>query len=276
MNLRKFLALSVCGVSLSFAPFVGAQQVQQAPPRANQAQPAVGQPRAGQVGQQTNWQNSDQMLANCIAIDNQKEITIAKMAADKAKNKDVKEFAQMLVKDHQAFLQKLQKLAPEATREGFLTERGAGATEEERRATSNQPDRQKVQPAVGEVKNASGQIQQTAAARNSSEAGQPIDVVQLHREIAEECIRSAQKGMKKKDGQEFDECFVGFQIAAHAAMKDKLVVFQRHASGELNQIIEEGIDATEKHLKKAEQLMKDLAGNDQSGSKASKNDGKKS
>ena len=36
--------------------------------------------------------------------------------------------------------------------------------------------------------------------------------------------------MSKKDGAEFDECFIGYQIAMHAGMKNKLVVFERHVS----------------------------------------------
>lgn len=265
MRFRTFVALTACGVGVSLTNLAFAQQspqtnqTQQANQtqqgqRVQQGQQGQGQARNGQIGQQTIWQNNDQLLANCVAIENQKEIAIAKDAQEKAKSKDAKDFAQMLVKDHQAFLQKLQRYAPETTREGYLnasdhpnvTNRG------EDQSTS------KVQSAGGEVRNAAGQIQQTAGARNDS--AQPINILQLHREVAEECIRNAKQMMEKKDGKEFDECFIGFQIAAHAAMKDKLTVFQRHVSGELRPILADGLQTTEKHLKKAEDLMKDLAG----------------
>jgi len=251
MSFRTVIALSACGVGLSITNLAVAQQAQQNQPRANQSQQVQGQAGVGQVDQQTIWKNNDQLLANCVAIQNQAEIAIAKNAQEKAKNKDVKEFAQMLVKDHQSFLQKLQRFAPETTREGYLNDRSETAS-------NDQKSNSKVQPAGGEVRNAKGQIQQTAGARDAGSEAQPINVIQLHREIAEECVRSAKSGMSKKDGKEFDECFVGFQIAAHAEMKDKLIVFQRHVSGDLKQILSDGFDTTEKHLKKAEELMKDL------------------
>lgn len=261
MSFRKLVALSACGAGLYCTNVVVAQQAPQNQPRGNQVQVQAG---AGQLDQQTIWKNNDQLLANCVAIQNQAEIAIAKNAQEKAKNKDVKEFAQMLVKDHQAFLQKLQRFAPETTREGYLNDRNETASNDQKSSS-------KVQPAGGEVRNANGQIQQTAATQNAgSDAGQPINIIQLHREIAEECIRSAKSGMSKKDGKEFDECFVGFQIAAHAEMKNKLTVFQRHVSGDLKQILSDGLETTEKHLKKAEDLMKDLSDRDSKGDSTAK------
>jgi len=253
------MCLTLTGVSNAQQVQTRAAQPQQA--QQGQAVQAQGQPKAGQVGQAAQWQNTDQILASCIAIANQKEVTIAKMAGEKAKSKDVKDFANMLVKDHSDFLQKLRKFAPEASQEGFLNDRGESTANSDRRTTANPPrdEKNRIQPAGGEARNANNQVQQTAGVKNASETGQPLDMVQLHREIAEECIRSARQGMDKKEGAEFDECFVGFQIAAHASMKDKLTVFERHASGDLKQVIAQGRETTEKHLKHAEDLMKDLA-----------------
>ncbi|HUP82398.1 MAG TPA: hypothetical protein VM260_27845 [Pirellula sp.] len=45
-------------------------------------------------------------------------------------------------------------------------------------------------------------------------------------------------------------------------MKSKLTVFQRHATGELKQLISEGLQTTEKHLKHAEGVMDNLAKDD--------------
>jgi len=280
MNLRKLVAVSACGASLSVASLASAQQVQPRAAQPQRVQQVQGQPRAGQVVQQTQWQNTDHQLATCIAIGNQTEVAIAKIAEEKAKSKDVKEFAQMLVKDHTAFLQKLQKFAPEATQEGYLNDQQE-TTNENQRTSATQPRtpgvQVQVQPAGGQVEVKKGQIQQTAGTDQAAgaEAGQPLDFVQLHREIAEECIRSAKQGMSKKDGKEFDECFIGFQIAAHAEMKNKLTVLQRHASSDLAQVIGDGIQTTERHMKKAEGLIKDLADSGSSVTKRDRSDDKK-
>src|SRR4051812_4540771 len=103
MRFKRLVAVPVCGVCLTVTGVLNAQQVQTRAEKPQQVQ--QGQPRAGQVGQPAQWQNADQILASCIAITNQKEVTIAKLAGEKAKNKDVKEFANMLVKDHSDFLQ---------------------------------------------------------------------------------------------------------------------------------------------------------------------------
>jgi predicted outer membrane protein len=257
MNVRKLVALSLCGVGLSVASLAMAQQVVKKGSEVPQA--------PGQAGQRTQLQNTDHMLATCVAIGNQEEVAIAKFAADKAQHKDVKEFAAMLVKDHRAFNQKLQKYAPEATQDGYLMEKDATTVDGDGRTSSAKPKA----PTSG-----SSSIQQTSATKENSE-GQPLDLVQLHRELAEECIQSAKMGMSKKDKSEFDECFIGYQIAMHAGMKNKLTVFERHASGDLKQVLVAGIETTEKHMQKAEQIMKKLASADSSTAKKDRSDDSK-
>ena len=119
-----------------------------------------------------------------------------------------------------------------------------------------------------------GSIQQTSATKEASN-GQSLDLVQLHRERAQECIQSAMTGMSKKDKSEFDECFIGYQIAMHAGMKNKLTVFERHVSGDLKQVLATGIETTEMHMKKAEQIMKKLASADSSTAKKDRSDDSK-
>jgi len=306
MRVRKLIAASVCGTIIGAFGSAQAQQVQQAQP----AQTRPAQPQAGQVqgqantaGQRSHWQSNDQVMATCVAIDNQEEIAIAKFAAEKARNEEVKDFAQMLSKDHQTFLQKLQRYAPEATRDGYLMDKKS-TNDNSRRQDSTQRTNgvdfkvqpvdeprkdQPVQQAAGTAPAAASQnaqqqnaqqqnaqqqnAQQNAQQQNAQhqQSGQHFDIVALHKEIAEECVAQSKEELGKKDGSKFDECFIGQQIAKHAAMKVKLTVLQRHASGELNQLLREGQDATEKHLKKAEDIMKKLADNrSDSDSKSSK------
>lgn len=94
------------------------------------------------------------------------------------------------------------------------------------------------------------------AASGSTTVG--IDMIQLQREVAQQCISDSKKYLNAKDGDEFDKCFVGMQIAKHAAMHTKLVVLGRHTSDEMKQMVTEGIQATAKHMKAAESLMAKL------------------
>jgi predicted outer membrane protein len=177
-------------------------------------------------------------FASCVAIENQEEIAIAKFAKEKSKNKDVQKFADMLVKDHTEFLGKLRKLAPEATKEGFLTEE---STDGKTRTAAKPP--------------LDGQRDGT------------VDQLALQRELAEQCVEDSKAALSEKSAEEFDECFVGQQIAKHAAMKTKLTVFQRHASDELGELLAAGEKKTFEHLEHVEKLIKQLKKADSKSSK---------
>jgi predicted outer membrane protein len=266
MQLRKALsALSIAALA-SATGIIDAQQPQ--PPRA--AQPGVqvqvqpGAPRTTnqpvQPGQRAGWQSNDQTLATCVSIDNQEEVALAKYAQSKASSDDVKEFTDMLIKDHQAFLQKLDRFAPGASRDNFLTTP---------RTTSTGTG---VQPAGGQAQTQPGQtIQQTAGTQATNA---PIDLLQLHREIAAQCLADTQKMLGEKDGDEFDKCFTGLQIAKHAAMQTKLSVLQKHASKELAEILKDGAETTKMHQEQAEKIMEQLA--DASKADSAKSDASKS
>jgi len=229
MNLRKVVAGLACSCLLSGIAVMAADTQTK-----------------DQAGQHSQWKNSDHALATCVAIANQEEVAMAKFAESKSKNQDVKDFAKMLVSDHQNFLKKLEKFAPEASRDGYLTERNENATNETKQTTTTQPKK------LGEV-NVS--VDQT----NANAEGSRLDFVALHRELAENCIRQTKDAWSKKDGNKFDECFIGAQIVKHAEMKNKLTVFERHTSGELRDVFMAGRETTEKHMKRAEEIMKKLS-----------------
>lgn len=202
---------------------------------------------AAKAGEQrSSWKNADHMLASCVAIDNQEEVAVARFAEKKLTNTAAKDFAKMLIADHTAYLRKLEHFAPEATHDGFLTVERSPTRLDADRDAANQPK--------------PGAIQRTAAKPNlGTQDAATIDMLQLHRELAEQCLADTQEMMNGKKGLEYDECFVGMQIAKHAAMKTKLEVFQRHASSELKELFAQGLTTTTSHLERAEELMEQLA-----------------
>lgn len=208
------------------------------------AQP--GQP--AQSGQRAGWQANDQNLAGCVAIENQEEVALAKWVMSKAKSEDVKDFADMLASDHEAFLKKLERFTPEA-REGALGT--------DQRTTAADQEGGRVQPAGGlqPQPGQPGRIQQTAG---QQAAGQGIDLIQLQREIALQCLSDTKKALSEKEGDEFDRCFVGGQIVKHAAMHSKLTVLQKHASGELAQLFKDATETVKSHQEEAEKLIEQI------------------
>lgn len=232
MSFKKLVSSSICTAVLCTA--VSAQETKQ-----NQLpQKAIENQSANRMGSQALV--TPQQLAACWALDNQEAVILAKFGQEKSKNKDVSNFAKMIAEEHQACLKKLSKFAPEATREGYLVDNQADQSRSRNESNSDP----------------TGITNQNATASGPTTLG--IDMVQLQREVAQQCISDSKKYLNAKDGDEFDKCFVGMQIAKHAAMHTKLVVLQRHTSDEMKQMVTEGIQAIDKHMKAAESLMAKL------------------
>jgi predicted outer membrane protein len=205
---------------------------------------------------------ADHMFASCVAVGNQEEIIIAELGIKKAHSDDVKKFAEMMVADHHAFLLKLKKFAPEATQPGFLGDGVREARSEGKGA--------KIVNAVGKILQTAASDAddkpdakkgvETAAATRSADAGKgDINFLDLQKEMANECLALTRDKLSAKSGAGFDECFMGQQVGMHLAMKAKLTVFHRHASGELAEILADGLKTTDQHLAKAEHLMKTIS-----------------
>ena len=246
MSFKKLVSSSICTAVLCTA--VSAQETKPnqgaLPQQANANQGAGKMTSAGMV--------TPQQLASCWALDNQEEIILAKFAQEKSKNKDVDSFAKMIAEEHQSCLKKLSKFAPEASREGYLTENQAEHSRSN--SNSNATTNRSADQTNSTVPNGTANVH----APNNGAQTSGIDMMQLQREIAQQCISDSKKYLSAKDGDEFDKCFVGMQIAKHAAMHTKLVVLQRHTTSEMQQMVSEGIQATEKHMKAAESLMAKL------------------
>jgi hypothetical protein len=237
------------------------------------------------VEERTSWRDGDHFLASCIAINNQEEVALSQWAQDKLQNAQAKEFAKMLVKDHSEFLTKLERYAPEATEENFLTtttvttsrqpgDRNPGARREERQREraenraeraenkgkdDSSDDQNPQEPDDQASSKGKGTIQQVSGTTEYVETKNlNVDLMQLHREFAEQCLADTKEMLTAKSDQEFDTCFVGLQIARHAAMKSKLTVCERHATGELKDLLAQARTTTSNHLELAKKLIKQL------------------
>ncbi len=250
MSLKKlvsssFVTAALCGVvTAQESPKQGGL-----PPQTN-ANQSIDKQDASKHMTQTSV--TPQQIATCLAVDNQEEVILSKFAQEKTKNEEVTKFAKMIAEEHQSCLKKLSKLAPEAAREGYLTDSRADQSH-------SRTDASQASASTNSNTNKDRNPNQINASSNTHNAS--IDMMQLQREMAQQCITDSKQYLSKKEGAEFDKCFVGMQIAKHAAMQTKLVVLQRHTSDELQQIIAEGIQTTAKHMKEAETLMTKLDAN---------------
>ncbi|MBX3448258.1 MAG: DUF4142 domain-containing protein [Planctomycetaceae bacterium] len=266
-------SVAMCGVALQLSaadeptpnrqPNQPATNRQANQPGANRQGTEVGTSRQsdGRADREIRWQGTDQMLATCVAIDNKAEVALAEFGASQTQNDKVKEFARMLVTDHQQFLQKLQQYAPSSDQIRFTEERASTSANSnvEQAAGTARRDARVQQTAGNEEDRARPNREERQANRAERRTGTEIDPVQLHRELAEQCLADTKQMLTESKNKNFDECFVGHQIAMHGAMISKLKVLERHSSDELAQILADGRKTSQSHLDKAEQLMKELA-----------------
>lgn len=299
MKIRQMVVVPIAGAMLS-AAFVSAQETQTRPQTGNnqpgQAQQGQDQQnqgrkpgqtdqnqqgqrsgqtntRSGQTGEHTQWQNPDHVMAACVAIDNQEEVALATMLQDKLQHEEAKQFAAMLIKDHQNYLSSLEKFAPGIASQELEHGGAAGQAQGNKNRSGVEQARGEkaanapgIRQTSGDEKDRDDQNRDTAGndkndqnSKNSQhdQSGLP-DLVQIQREIAQECLRATREDMQNKQGIDADKAFIGAQIIKHGAMKAKLTVLQRHASDELAQVFAKGAETTEKHKQQAEQIMKKL------------------
>jgi predicted outer membrane protein len=182
----------------------------------------------------------DQAIATCLALGNHEEVALAKFAQGRAESDQVKQFAEMMVRDHQAALEKLNRLSPQLATLNLNLEEGAHAA---------------AAPTT------------TAQAGHAGAGGDVSQqMVAMQRSVAQHCLQLTQRELGEKNGAEFDRCYIGQQVGAHVAMLAKLKGSEQFATGELRNFIQEATKTVESHHKHAKELAKSLM--DQSGEHA--------
>lgn len=217
-----------------------------------------GQSQRRSEGQQSSQSTSqaDGQLAAALIIDNHKEIALAELASQEAQNEQVKEFAQKMIQDHRQFVQQLQRFATAAgIPEEQLTLEG-GTTGERGRSATRQRDPQ------AEAQRSREEEQSTRRAARPAELGersqQGVDFVRLKHELAQQNVQSLRQELQEKSGSEFDQCYMFGQVMAHMHMADALKVFSQHASPQLQETLQKGLQTTQQHLAQAKQISQQL------------------
>lgn len=191
--------------------------------------------------------HTDQQLAAWLLVDNRGEIALAKLAQEKTSNSDIRDFAQHLIDDHSKIVEKLEQFAGTRRRTRGSDNRGSDNRGTDNRGTENRAANNRG-PQTATAEYAGGQ--------GRSSAG--LNFVRLKQQLGQQCLASAKQELEQKDGNEFDECYIGMQIAKHMEMIDTLKVFSHYASENLDQVIEEGEDTSQEHLDHAKKLIKEL------------------
>lgn len=208
------------------------------------------------AARQSTHQSLDQTVADCLLLGNHEEIALAKMAKENAESEDVKKFAQMLIEDHQKFVQKLQKFSSRSINldgdrqaDASTPQTDSLAADQRNRQAADRP----AEPRQTLDQNGRPVEHRAAYAPQGDEAR-----FQLEQAIAKECLHLTKKELKEHSGKEFDMAFVGQQMGAHIGMTAKLKASRSFVSADLQQVLDEGLQVTMQHHEKAKQLKDKL------------------
>lgn len=188
---------------------------------------------------QSNVSEADRAVAAWLALGNDGEIQLAKLAEKHADNPKTKEFAQMMMKDHEQARDELMLYAPDA-----LGRKDQGQSQENQSAN----DGRASQPAASS----------RAADQQPAIPGRGFNFIAAKRRIGAQCLESANKEMAEKKGSDFDKCYIGTMIVKHQEMIDTQKALREFASPDLQKVIDEQLQTTEQHLDHAKQLMRQM------------------
>jgi predicted outer membrane protein len=272
----KLLAvLAVLGLMVS--PIVGqSQQQSPSPQQPRDGQPGIQVPREGQPSGEEKEQEGrqglqrpdaseasqalDTHLVLWLSTDNQAQITLSQLAAEKAKNEKVKQFAQKMVTEHEQCHQKLHEIV-QAERQGQDRVREGRLGEGRRRqglsgqAQNARPDRLRQQRS-GQDRTERREVRQTGSAAVANQ------LTTIRNEVCERNLQAALDELQNKEGADFDKCYMYLQTAAHLSMVNSINVFQQHTSGELQSALQEAGSKMEKHLKESKELAEMIDSDD--------------
>lgn len=218
--------------------------------------------------------NPDRVLATWIALDNQEEMALAEIGAERATNPEIRKYAKLLVDDHASLIDQLKPFAPEIVTPGFLNASRVPAVD---RVPT--PKSVALEPGVDPV---TKRARQEASAKIAAEAtrgpvpadepespqeravvpdtNRDFNVEQLARELAIQRLASSRKMLGERRGVDFDRFFMAQQIVMHKAMRDKLIVYQTHVSPALADVLSNTEKGCDEHLAKAFALLRTLPG----------------
>ncbi|HWL11048.1 MAG TPA: DUF4142 domain-containing protein [Planctomicrobium sp.] len=283
------LALAMlAGVATAAEPVQAPREVNQEKTQI-QVQPGTRQPGVQQPGVQiekrrdhvdSNRQATsslEQHVANCLALQNQEEINLARFAMERTQNPKVKEFAEMMIRDHEALNQRLQPFGNH--RETASAETRTFSTENERLPVTTPAERREARQELREqgvaprdareiVRDGTQQGgavitgQQPAVQHRTGFRGDQADLgdrlYQIAKEAHKNCEQMTRDELSKENGADFDKAYLGSQIGAHIGMLAHLKACQSQVSGELQQVLKDATQTAEQHKQHAEQLKKEL------------------
>ncbi len=170
--------------------------------------------------------NPDPLLAAQLLIEGRKQIGKCQLALKRLQSQEARSFAQEELDEHQTIQARLKEI-------GFTYPSAAGAQTADGRAS----------PLASQLTVGTAPLPLGAA-----------PLIQVQHELADQCLATFKAVSDRREGMDLDKCFLGDQLHAHYALFDQATVFRKHASPDLQPVLEEGLPIIQRHIASLEKL----------------------
>ncbi|WP_442510022.1 DUF4142 domain-containing protein [Novipirellula sp. SH528] len=182
-----------------------------------------------------------QALVQKLIKENEAEIELAKLAEQKSDNQEVKQLAQTLIREHQAFNQTLQQHAGQ--------QHAGNSPTGQSQANRNTPP--------GNQAGTQSQLQNDATPRSAANTV-PRELCQIGEQACDNALKMTKEMLGNYEGQDFNMAFLGQQTIAHTMMLAELQAIESAGPQELQPIVQQASSKVKRHLEETKQLAKKL------------------
>ncbi|MCA9053101.1 MAG: DUF4142 domain-containing protein [Planctomycetaceae bacterium] len=81
----------------------------------------------------------------------------------------------------------------------------------------------------------------------------------LQQDAARQCVALIQQDLAQRQGEEFDQAYLGYEVGMHIGMLAKLKAAESHVSGEFQQVLQQAQQSVMQHKQQAEELMETIS-----------------
>jgi len=183
----------------------------------------------------------DGFLAGWLLAGAENAIQIGEFAQERAQDPEVKRFAQQSVEEHRKLVEKLRPFAA-----SYDSKYGHGT------GTDGEKFR-------GGTDGSSGSSQTGRAGDTTGKMGEMYGdstKSMIIQELGQQCLDSTKKELQQHSGADFDRCYMGMMVGEHMKANDMLIVFQRHASGQLRSVLSDAQSSVSTNFDKAKDLFR--------------------
>jgi predicted outer membrane protein len=219
---------------------------------------AINQQAGGSGSRLAAGQNQHTELEQMISLDlllgNQEEVALARLAQQHAQSDEVRQFADMMIKDHEKAISQLREIAPHLASIGLSDDatNSPNSAAAQTNANANSA-RRGADTGAGNRGSSTG----THAVAIGSTAGGG-DTASFQQNVARNCLELVKGELQEHQGADFDMAYIGQQVSAHITMLAKLQASESATTGELKDFVTQAAATVQHHRSMAKDIKKQL------------------